>query len=246
MSKYDLKFINEKDLRKHVKNTIFQYKDALEGYHLKKFNSNIIDPIKLTFDKNVYNASWKEIISNELYRQKDKTNNNNIGYFHQNLFKYIDKCIVPKEGFDIIFDNKIYVEMKNKHNTMNSSSAQKTYMKMLNKIAKEPEISCYLVEIIAKKSGKYNWETTVDKEKMSHDRIKRVSIDYFLEEVTGDSKAFSGLCRILPTIIEEMINEMHQSGEFSVDTVYEELVEGKSNIKNELFNLAFSGYLGFE
>lgn len=32
---------------------------------------------------------------------------------------------VPKEGFDIVNEKKkIFVEMKNKHNTMNSSSSQ--------------------------------------------------------------------------------------------------------------------------
>ena len=45
------------------------------------------------------------------------------------MFKYIRNCEVPREGFDVIFTQndgkKVYVEMKNKHNTMNSSSSQK-------------------------------------------------------------------------------------------------------------------------
>ena len=68
-------------------------------------------------------------IKDELVRQRDKTNSNAIGYFHQNMFKYIRNCEVLREEFDVIFTqsdgNKIYVEMKNKHNTMNSSSSQK-------------------------------------------------------------------------------------------------------------------------
>ena len=31
-------------------------------YDLKKFNSNLIDPIKLIFDKSVYRTSWEEIV----------------------------------------------------------------------------------------------------------------------------------------------------------------------------------------
>ena len=44
-----------------------------------------------------------------------------IEYFHQNIFKYINpKWKVPKKGFDLINEkDKIFVEMKNKHNTMN-------------------------------------------------------------------------------------------------------------------------------
>lgn len=82
----DLKFISEKNLTKHVKETIRQYGDNLKSYDLKRFNNNLIDPIKLIFDKNVYRTSWKGIIENEIFRQRDKSNNNVIGYFHQNIF----------------------------------------------------------------------------------------------------------------------------------------------------------------
>ena len=72
-----------------------------------------------------------DLVKSEIERQIDKSNNNAIGYFHQNIFKYIKNCIVPSHGFDVIYTRsngeKVYVEMKNKHNTMNSSSSQKTY-----------------------------------------------------------------------------------------------------------------------
>ena len=44
-------------------------------------NKNIIDPIKLIFDKTVYQTSWEEMVGNEIFRQRDKSNNNDIGYF---------------------------------------------------------------------------------------------------------------------------------------------------------------------
>ena len=52
----------------------------------------IIDPIKLIFDKTVYQSTWDEIVSNEIFRQRDKSNNNDIGYFHQRIFQYIKNC----------------------------------------------------------------------------------------------------------------------------------------------------------
>lgn len=57
-----------------------------------------IDPIKMVFDKIVYKYSWEEIIGNEIFRQRDKSSNNDIGYFHQNFFKYIDGCEVAKSA----------------------------------------------------------------------------------------------------------------------------------------------------
>ena len=71
-------------------------------------------------------------------------------------------------GFDVIFNNpngkKIFVEMKNKHNTMNSSSSQKTYMRMQNKILEDKNCECYLVEIISKASQNIIWKVSLDGE----------------------------------------------------------------------------------
>ena len=83
---WDLSFISEDDFTYHVKSTIEKYGEKLQPYNLKKFNKNIIDPVKMIFDKIVYGISWEEIIGNEIFRQRDKANNNDIGYFHQRIF----------------------------------------------------------------------------------------------------------------------------------------------------------------
>ena len=93
-----LDFISKTDFEKHVLKTLNEYQEVLKSIDLKKFNSNIIDPIKLLFDKNIYSKSYEEIIALELQRQRDKSNNNSIGYFHQNIFQYIKGCEVPKSG----------------------------------------------------------------------------------------------------------------------------------------------------
>lgn len=81
-----LDFISEEDFIKHVGATIEKYGEKLESYDVKRFNKNIIDPIKLIFDKTVYQTSWEEMVGNEIFRQRDKSNNNDIGYFHQGYF----------------------------------------------------------------------------------------------------------------------------------------------------------------
>lgn len=244
---WELDFIKREDFKEHVKNTIKTYGETLKSIDLSKFNKNIIDPIKLTFDNKVYKQNLVETINNEIVRQRDKTNNNAIGYFHQNMFRYIKNCLVPTNGFDVIFSSqnkKIYVEMKNKHNTMNSSASQKTYMRMLNQILKEDNCYCYLVEIIAKHSQNIVWGVSVDNEPVSNDRIRRVSIDKFYEEVTGDSKAFYKICKVLPDMIDEIIKE-NKSFSAEDDTVILELLEMDDDILRSLFMLAFKEYLGF-
>lgn len=113
------------------------------------------------------------------------------------MFSYIANCQVPDNGkdggWDVIYHNPegitlpdgsivhtIYVEMKNKHNTMNSASAGKTFIKMQNQLLKDDDCACFLVEAIAKRSQNIKWETTVDGIPVSHKLIRRVSIDAFI------------------------------------------------------------------
>ena len=51
---------------------------------------------KDVYKRQVYRTSWEEIVNNEIFRQRDKSNNNDIGYFHQNIFSYFKGCEVPQ------------------------------------------------------------------------------------------------------------------------------------------------------
>lgn len=246
---YNINFITKENLKEHIKNTIATYDQTLNGIDLKKFNSNLIDPIKMVFDSKVYRKTFEEVIEAELVRQRDRTNVNAIGYFHQNIFKYMDKCTVPEKGFDVVFEKTknetIYVEMKNKHNTMNSTSSQKTYTRMLNKIANDKNATCFLVEAIAKHSQNIVWKVKVDGESIENDRIRRVSMDKFYEIVTGEKDAFYKLCMILPNLIGEIINE-NKELQAGSDTVVNELKEKNPDLLKSLYLLAFKEYEGFK
>ena len=243
MNKYGLSFISNEDLFNHVKETIQKYKFII---NLKDFNKNLIDPIKLTFDFKVYGKTLNEIIESEIIRQIDKSNNNHIGYFHQNIFKYIAKdWKVPSKGFDIVNDKKkIYVEMKNKHNTMNSKSSSATYMMMQDKIINDNKAICMLVEVIAKKSQNIKWKVSINGISSSHKNIRRVSIDKFYEYVTGDKMAFKNLVQILPTVIDDVLSKMSK-GMLKI-TVIDELEKISDDILKSIYLLSFKSYEGFD
>jgi len=243
MKHYNLSFISDEDLFSHVKETVEKYRFTID---LKKFNKNLIDPIKLTFDSKIYGKSLEETIELEIIRQMDKSNTNHIGYFHQNIFKYMDSAWeVPKQGFDLINEKeKIYVEMKNKHNTMNSSSAQKTYIAMQNKILRGADITCMLVEVIAKQSQNIPWKISINSEQYVHDNIRRVSIDKFYEIVTGEKDAFKLLCEVLPLVLDDVLVETEQ--ETVQNTVFKELNKISPNLLKSLYLLSFSKYEGFD
>lgn len=267
---WPLSFITEEDFINHVQETIHKYGDKLKSYDLTLFNSNIIDPIKLIFDKTVYRATWEETISNEIFRQRDKSNNNDIGYFHQRIFQYINNCHAPlngeEGGWDVIFQkpegislpdggsvHTVYVEMKNKHNTMNSSAQGKTFIKMQNQLLKDDDCACFLVEAIAKKSQNIKWAPMVDGVKVGHKFIRRVSIDQFYAIVTGEQDAFYQLCMVLPDTIKRVV-ESSASNIVPEDKVMDELkriadqqnvATGDMAIAMAVYMLGFGSYLGF-
>lgn len=247
-SMFALSFISQADFEEHVSKTIESYNKSLAAIDLSQFNSNVIDPIKLLFDKNIYKKSFEEIISLEIHRQRDKSNTNAIGYFHQNIFQYFENCEVPKQGWDVVFhakDYNVYVEMKNKHNTMNSSSSQKTYLQMQNQILKTPNDYCFLVEALAPKSRNVRWGCSVNGAHLEDKRIRRVSMDQFYKIVTGIDDAFYQMCLQLPKTIEKLISE-NAVPTVENDTVIEELKEKNPDVLKAMYLLAFETYEGFD
>ena len=266
---WELDFISEEDFTEHVRMTIEKYGEKLTSYDLKRFNKNIVDPVKMLFDKIVYRTSWEEIIRSEIFRQRDKANNNSIGYFHQGIFQYISHCRVPANGteggWDVIVEradgimipnggtvHTVYVEMKNKHNTMNSAAAGKTFIKMQNQLLRNDDCACFLVEAIAGRSQNIKWETSVDGEKVGHRLIRRVSMDRFYALVTGEEDAFYRMCRILPEVIAKVVHSLPQHA-VPVDTVLDELRTRAAKYSTSddiamtmaVYLLGFGSYIGF-
>lgn len=154
MKNYDLGFVTSEQIFLHAKETVEKYRYHID---LAEFNKNPIDPIKLTFDSKVCNQIIQQTIEAECIRRIGKTNTNHIGCFHQNMFKLAGNgWEVPKNGADGAFyvashKKHIFCELKNKRNTMNSASSQKTYIEMQSKILEDDKAVCYEAEAIAAK-----------------------------------------------------------------------------------------------
>lgn len=244
MNRYQLGFISDEAIFEHVKKTVLKYRFIID---LKAFNANIVDPIKLTFDAKIYNKTMEQAIQDEVTRQLDKSNNNHIGYFHQNLFGLLnDDWTVPSKGFDVVNERaKIFVEMKNKHNTMNSSSSQKTYTRMQAKLLSTPKAQCFLVEVIASKSQNMPWVVSLDGERVVNNNIRRVSIDKFYELITGDALAFHKLCTQLPIIIDDVIESLGRDNLIQNSVLSELSAVSKSDILKSIYKMSFKTYQGF-
>jgi hypothetical protein len=110
------------------------------------------------------------------------------------------------------------------------------------------------VEAIAQKSQNIKWVTTVDKNKVSHKYIRRVSLDQFYALVTGEDDAFYQMCMALPRVIENVVKN-GEGIKIPHDTVFEELkiisemfgTETKElSMAMAVYMLGFNTYKGFE
>ena len=80
----------------------------------KSFYSNKVDTIKLTFDSKFNNIDEEDLIQSEILRQIDKSINNSIGTFHEQVLGGIKGFEVGKlSGFDIkANDNTLFADIK--------------------------------------------------------------------------------------------------------------------------------------
>ena len=86
---------------------------------------------------------------------------------------------------------------------MNSSSSQKTYMRMQNTVLNNPDATCMLVEVIAKNSQNIVWRNSLDGIAIHNDKIRKVSVDKFYEIVKKiiviNQKYISVVVHLYPT-----------------------------------------------
>jgi hypothetical protein len=125
-------FISDEHLLKCIGNLHQSYKRAKENISRHHFYKNKTDTIKLTFDSRFSEINEAAILKSEILRQIDKSINNSIGTFHEQILGGIEGYEVGNlSGFDIkATDDTLFADIKNKHNTMNSSAAESLFQKL--------------------------------------------------------------------------------------------------------------------
>lgn len=212
MNKY-VNFVSDKDFLECVKHVVDfylsdEYKE--EPITVLKESKNDIDAIKTIFDITVKQIGFDGWANKELERQQDKTINNKIGEFHQELLGKVDGWVDLGIGDETEIDlkkedNSVFIELKNKHNTMNSSSTKTCREKLENVIEQYPNATAYWAYII---SRKYKSENRVWKyQGRENEKIRRISGDLLYEMITGDSDALEKVYEAIPKAIVDILGE---------------------------------------
>lgn len=209
VNKY-LNFISDEHLLNCIKNLHQSYLNAKRNISKQRFYRNKIDTFKLTFDSKFNEINEKELLEAEILRQIDKSINNSIGTFHEQILGGIDGYKIGKlSGFDIkADDDTLFADVKNKHNTMNSSSAEALFQKLARYADDYKNAKCYWVQILAKSSFNEHWTGDINGKEYSHSRVFKISGDQFYAILTGEDDAFFQLYNVLPTAINDYLNSI--------------------------------------
>ncbi|MDO6811708.1 Eco47II family restriction endonuclease [Tenacibaculum soleae] len=246
-----LSFISDEHLISCIENLYKSYLKAKANISKKKFYKNKIDTIKLTFDAKFNDLDEETLIKTEINRQIDKSTNNSIGTFHEEILGGITGFEIGNlSGFDIkAIDNTLFADIKNKHNTMNSSSAESLFQKLAKYADTYKQAKCYWVQVLAKNSFNEKWFGEINGKEYSHSRVYKISGDQFYKLLSGKENALFELYQVLPQAISDYLKKQESEKTQNNSALEEISVSSKESNRSILDEITFenySYYVGFD
>lgn len=244
-------FVSDEHLLECIENLHNSYLRAKAGISKRKLYKNKIDTFKLTFDSHFNEISEETVIENEIMRQIDKSINNSIGTFHEQVLGGIEGYEIGNlSGYDIKSENNtLFADIKNKHNTMNSSAAESLFQKLARYADDYKKAKCYWVQILAKGSFCEHWQGDINGKEYSHSRVFKISGDKFYGLLTGQENAFLELYKSLPIAIKDFLSSPNVQKTTQGNSAIKELkdsIENQRSIFDQITFENFGYYLGFE
>ena len=136
MKSTPLSFISDSQLKEYI-SLVIGAVILDESSAEKDIYRNVIDPFSALFDSGIQKISLTTWVEQEKTRQLQKSLQNAIGTFHQNVLGSMpgwDNLGIG-QGFDLKNENKkIIAEVKNKFNTLNSKGLAAMYRNLDNSI----------------------------------------------------------------------------------------------------------------
>jgi Eco47II restriction endonuclease len=238
-------FISDEHLLACVGNLHKSYLKAKNNISKRNFYSNKVDTIKLAFDAKFNALDEESLIQAEILRQIDKSINNSIGTFHEQILGGIEGFEVGNlSGFDIkAKDDTLFADIKNKHNTMNSSSAEALFQKLARYADTYKKAKCYWVQILAKGSFNDHWSGEINGKEYSHSRVYKISGDQFYALLSGQDDALFQLYKFLPIAIKDYLTSIKNDEIVKENSALDEILsETKSSNRSILDQITFENY----
>ena len=207
-----LTWISDNDLILSVSQLLTATQTA-KAAAFSKLNTNIMDPFSAIFQMSGFAMNFNDWIKSEEARQSQKTMQNHVGTFHQNILGSCNGWVNLNTGNNVDLVNvaqNIIAEVKNKHNTISGGDLSGLYYRLEKLVM--PNASAYKgytsyhVAIIPKKPTPYNIPFTpsdraISTKCSSNNLIRMIDGASFYSMVTGSVTALKDLFDVLPTVI---------------------------------------------
>lgn len=158
-------------------------------------------------------TAWEQ---GEKNRQIQKTLQNHVGTFHQQILGHVEGWQNTGTGnvVDLVnLNQKIVAEIKNKYNTVKGSDKVKIYDQLETQVMTKGHhfkgFTAYYVEVIPSGEQRYNKEftpsdNTIGQQRKANPLIRQIDGYSFYALATGVPDALSQLFSVLPDAIEEV------------------------------------------
>jgi hypothetical protein len=217
---------------------------------IKKTDKNLfrngIDPFSALFDAACHNISLETWMTFERRRQSQKTLQNALGNFHQQVLSKVEGWKIPEENFiDLVCeDRKIVVEVKNKHNTVKKSDLKVIYDELqeavMHKTSRYRNYTGYYATVIPSSHARFNRmftpsDNATQTSKPGNELIREIDGFSFYALVTGQETALQALYQVLPVVIKSVLTEdyFQKFPQNQLDSLL------ASPLRNQLFGEAF-------
>lgn len=207
-----LPFISDENLYEFTEKLVVAARSAEKKVEKNPYK-NVIDPFSALVDAARQKVSLDVWMEQEKSRQIQKAFQNAIGDFHQSMIGAMAGWENAGAGgsFDVINEEKkIIAEIKNKHNTMNSTTATGVYDKLSNWLDYGKEgYQAYVVLIVPEKPEPCSVPFTPSERKVrrqTRENLREIDGRSFYALASGHENAIDMLYESLPIVLAKILS----------------------------------------
>ncbi|MDQ3506950.1 MAG: Eco47II family restriction endonuclease [Actinomycetota bacterium] len=204
----NLPFISDSDFLEAVRRLVKAVEDGRVKADSDPYR-NGIDPFSSLVDAAHQNISPREWLEQEKARQAQKSLQNAIGAFHQNILGSMPgwRDAGYAGSFDVENSSRgIIAEVKNKHNTMNATGARGVYATLAEHLDGDKSgFMAYLVQIIPKTPTPYDEMFASHRSTPLREDIRRIDGKSFYALASGDPDAVQKIYEAMPEMLSKIL-----------------------------------------
>ena len=204
-------FIADEKLIEAVRRVVSRAKSKLDKAE-KTLDKNVLDPFSALFESIINGIEPEEWLLQERGRQIQKTIQQAVGDFHQEIIGGIDGWENMGKGHLVDVRNmekKIVAEVKSKHNTVTGQHLPRIYDELKHALdqAQYKGFTGYFIHMVPKKKEHTKYFTPSDnrkkKNRPQNNNIIEISGWLFYDIATGQKDSLYTLYSALPRVLKE-------------------------------------------